>query len=355
MMQTKIAWIVEVKAAVKTLRCFLSICILFACASPACAEGALRYDAALLETPAVGPVCSYRVEYHEWDAQTLAAALLGEGFTHERKDAFGNWYSATNGEEARLLGIYASDPADEESSGLNGGFTFGVQREGISCARALSVFTSLQPVPQPERAWMDVENLSFATADAVQAKAEELFAQLGFPDMVLSNLYACTREEIQEEIHAARDDMGYAQYAQQIPECYILFYRQAVDGIALNDVARTDKARSRNDALETYVALIVSENGVESMEAFSLYDVVEQSEPVDTLSCAEALAVLERDLSKGIVQNPLSIVEAELVLYATGNALDGIWLRPIWVFTATERETDFACYLIDAHTGEIYK
>ncbi|HIS93146.1 MAG TPA: hypothetical protein IAA84_09050 [Candidatus Alectryocaccomicrobium excrementavium] len=337
----------------KTLRCFLSICILFACASPACAEGALRYDAALLETPAVGPVCSYRVEYHEWDAQTLAAALLGEGFTHERKDAFGNWYSATNGEEARLLGIYASDPADEESSGLNGGFTFGVQREGISCARALSVFTSLQPVPQPERAWMDVENLAFAAADAVQAKAEELFAQLGFPDMVLSNLYACTREEIQEEIHAARDDMGYAQYAQQIPECYILFYRQAMDGIALNDVARTDKARSRNDALETYVALIVSENGVESMEAFSLYDVVEQSEPVDTLSCAEALAVLERDLSKGIVQNPLSIVEAELVLYATGNALDGIWLRPIWVFTATEGEADFACYLIDAHTGEI--
>ena len=337
----------------KTLRCFLSICILFACASPACAEGALRYDAALLETPAVGPVCSYRVEYHEWDAQTLAAALLGEGFTHERKDAFGNWYSATNGEEARLLGIYASDPADEESSGLNGGFTFGVQREGISCARALSVFTSLQPVPQPERAWMDVENLAFAAADAVQAKAEELFAQLGFPDMVLSNLYACTREEIQEEIHAARDDMGYAQYAQQIPECYILFYRQAMDGIALNDVARTDKARSRNDALETYVALIVSENGVESMEAFSLYDVVEQSEPADTLSCAEALAVLERDLSKGIVQNPLSIVEAELVLYATGNALDGIWLRPIWVFTATEGEADFACYLIDAHTGEI--
>lgn len=337
----------------KTLRCFLSICILFACASPACAEGALRYDAALLETPAVGPVCSYRVEYHEWDAQTLAAALLGEGFTHERKDAFGNWYSATNGEEARLLGIYASDPADEESSGLNGGFTFGVQREGISCARALSVFTSLQPVPQPERAWMDVENLAFAAADAAQAKAEELFAQLGFPDMVLSNLYACTREEIQEEIHAARDDMGYAQYAQQIPECYILFYRQAMDGIALNDVARTDKARSRNDALETYVALIVSENGVESMEAFSLYDVVEQSEPVDTLSCAEALAVLERDLSKGIVQNPLSIVEAELVLYATGNALDGIWLRPIWVFTATEGEADFACYLIDAHTGEI--
>ena len=339
----------------ETLRCFLSICILFACASPACAEGALRYDAALLETPAVGPVCSYRVEYHEWDAQTLAAALLGEGFTHERKDAFGNWYSATNGEEARLLGIYASDPADEESSGLNGGFTFGVQREGISCARALSVFTSLQPVPQPERAWMDVENLAFATADAVQAKAEELFAQLGFPDMVLSNLYACTREEIQEEIHAARDDMGYAQYAQQIPECYILFYRQAMDGIALNDVARTDKARSRNDALETYVALIVSENGVESMEAFSLYDVVEQSEPVDTLSCAEALAVLERDLSKGIVQNPLSIVEAELVLYATGNALDGIWLRPIWVFIAAEGEADFACYLIDAHTGEIYK
>lgn len=337
----------------ETLRCFLSICILFACASPACAEGALRYDAALLETPAVGPVCSYRVEYHEWDAQTLAAALLGEGFTHERKDAFGNWYSATNGEEARLLGIYASDPADEESSGLIGGFTFGVQREGISCARALSVFTSLQPVPQPERAWMDVENLAFAAADAAQAKAEELFAQLGFPDMVLSNLYACTREEIQEEIHAARDDMGYAQYAQQIPECYILFYRQAVDGIALNDVARTDKARSRNDALETYVALIVSENGVESMEAFSLYDVVEQSEPVDTLSCAEALAVLERDLSKGIVQNPLSIVEAELVLYATGNALDGIWLRPIWVFTATEGEADFACYLIDAHTGEI--
>ena len=339
----------------KTLRCFLSICILFACASPACAEGALRYDAALLETPAVGPVCSYRVEYHEWDAQTLAAALLGEGFTHERKDAFGNWYSATNGEEARLLGIYASDPADEESSDLNGGFTFGVQREGISCARALSVFTSLQPVPQPERAWMDVENLAFAAADAVQAKAEELFAQLGFPDMVLSDLYACTREEIQEEIHAARDDMGYAQYAQQIPECYILFYRQAMDGIALNDVARTDKARSRNDALETYVALIVSENGVESMEAFSLYDVVEQSEPADTLSCAEALAVLERDLSKGIVQNPLSIVEAELVLYATGNALDGIWLRPIWVFTAAEGEADFACYLIDAHTGEIYK
>lgn len=202
---------------------------------------------------------------------------------------------------------------------------------------------------------MDVENLAFATADAVQAKSEELFAQLGFPDMVLSNLYACTREEIQEEIHAARDDMGYAQYAQQIPECYILFYRQAMDGIALNDVARTDKARSRNDALETYVALIVSENGVESMEAFSLYDVVEQSEPADTLSCAEALAVLERDLSKGIVQNPLSIVEAELVLYATGNALDGIWLRPIWVFTAAEGEADFACYLIDAHTGEIYK
>ena len=27
---------------------------------------------------------------------------------------------------------------------------------------------------------MDVENLAFATADAVQAKAEELFAQLGF-------------------------------------------------------------------------------------------------------------------------------------------------------------------------------
>ena len=202
---------------------------------------------------------------------------------------------------------------------------------------------------------MDVEDLAFATADAVQTKAEELFAQLGFPDMVLSNLYACTREEIQEEIHAARDDMGYAQYAQQIPECYILFYRQAMDGIALNDVARTDKARSRNDALETYVVLIVSENGVESMEAFSLYDVVEQSEPVDTLSCAEALAVLERDLSKGIVQNPLSIVEAELVLYATGNALDGIWLRPIWVFTAAEGEADFACYLIDAHTGEIYK
>ena len=138
--------------------------------------------------------------------------------------------------------------------------------------------------------------------------------------------------------------MGYAQYAQQIPECYILFYRQAMDGIALNDVARTDKARSRNDALETYVALIVSENGVESMEAFSLGDVVEKSEPVDTLSCAEALAVLERDLSKGIVQNPLSIVEAELVLYATGNALDGIWLRPIWVFTAAEGEADFACY-----------
>ena len=41
-----------------------------------------------------------------------------------------------------------------------------------------------------------------------------------------------------------------------------------MDGIALNDVARTDKARSRNDALETYVVLIVSENGVESMEAF---------------------------------------------------------------------------------------
>ena len=79
--------------------------------------------------------------------------------------------------------------------------------------------------------------------------------------------------------------MGYAQYAQQIPECHILFYRQAMDGIALNDVARTDKARSRNDALETYVVLIVSENGVESMEAFSLYDVVEQSEPADTLSC----------------------------------------------------------------------
>lgn len=202
---------------------------------------------------------------------------------------------------------------------------------------------------------MDVEDLAFATADAVQTKAEELFAQLGFPDMVLSNLYACTREEIQEEIHAAKDDMGYAQYAQQIPECYILFYRQAMDGIALNDVARTDKARSRNDALETYVVLIVSENGVESMEAFSLGDVVEKSEPVDTLSCAEALAVLERDLNKGIVQNPLSIVEAELLLYATGNASEEMWLRPTWVLTTAEGEADFACYLIDAHTGEIYK
>lgn len=339
----------------KTWLCFLLTYVLFACASSACAQGALLYDDALLETPDAGPVCSYRVEYHAWDAQILASALLGEGYAFEREDAFGTWYSATKEAETKLLGIYESDLADAGSSGLNGSFTFGVQREGISCARALSVFASLQPMPQAERAWMDVEDLAFATADAVQTKAEELFAQLGFPDMVLSNLYACTREEIQEEIHAAKDDMGYAQYAQQIPECYILFYRQAMDGIALNDVARTDKARSRNDALETYVALIVSENGVESMEAFSLYDVVEKSEPVDTLSCAEALAVLERDLSKGIVQNPLSIVEAELVLYATGNALDGIWLRPIWVFTAAEGEADFACYLIDAHTGEIYK
>ena len=94
------------------------------------------------------------VEYHAWDAQILASALLGEGYAFEREDAFGTWYSATKEAETKLLGIYASDPADEESSGLNGGFTFGVQREGISCARALSVFTSLQPVPQPERAWI---------------------------------------------------------------------------------------------------------------------------------------------------------------------------------------------------------
>lgn len=263
----------------KTWLCFLLTYILFACASSACAQGALLYDDALLETPDAGPVCSYRVEYHAWDAQILASALLGEGYAFEREDAFGTWYSATKEAETKLLGIYASDPADEESSGLKGGFTFGVQREGIFCARALSVFTSLQPVPQPGTGMDGCGKPVIRCGGCRAGESRRTFAQLGFPDMVLSNLYACTREEIQEEIHAARDDMGYAQYAQQTPECYILFYRQAMDGIALNDVARTDKARSRNDALETYVALIVSENGVESMEAFSLYDVVEQSEP----------------------------------------------------------------------------
>ena len=46
----------------KTWLCFLLTYILFACASSACAQGALLYDDALLETPDAGPVCSYRVE-----------------------------------------------------------------------------------------------------------------------------------------------------------------------------------------------------------------------------------------------------------------------------------------------------
>ena len=72
----------------KTWLCFLLTYVLFACASSACAQGALLYDDALLETPDAGPVCSYRVEYHAWDAQILASALLGEGYAFEREDAW---------------------------------------------------------------------------------------------------------------------------------------------------------------------------------------------------------------------------------------------------------------------------
>lgn len=50
----------------KTWLCFLLTYVLFACASSACAQDALLYDDALLETPDAGPVCSYRVEYHGW-------------------------------------------------------------------------------------------------------------------------------------------------------------------------------------------------------------------------------------------------------------------------------------------------
>jgi len=338
----------------------------------------------------------YKAVSLELDAGEVAKKLLKRPIIATEVYAQGPWFETGDEAFKEYLTVYDGGKSLGMDSGVVGGLSYSVLIGGKSISEKQAIFMGHDLSPSDnlwdrfkytlKNDYASFADLSFMDhMDALAEVEKVLYDTLEFPELEIAEAYSMDYETMQKHYQLYTEAMSrYGIQPEKITfskddECYAFFFRQVLDGIpvinviwqggmTINSAAGGSdsaiKIAAGNSMPYTNVSVYYDKNGVRSIRANDLYEVVESGEKKPLIGGAEALQVVIDHYSEILLASE-TIVQSMELCYVGVPSGDHYQLIPAWVFCIMQAEermnqTDGAgypiysydYYVVDAITGE---
>jgi regulatory protein YycI of two-component signal transduction system YycFG len=204
----------------------------------------------------------------------------------------------------------------------------------------------------------DLEFESYATA---VERVLQLMQSCGLPELKVKTVYALDLETMRKhyEDYANSDAGDIPEFTlSEDDECYLMHFRQIVDGIPLTDSV-WEKATRTWDVTESPIIAVYSENGLESFYSRGLYQIETAYQESPLITPLQAAQTLADDYASGIILTETEVSSVELNYVAVYENED-IVLVPAWMFVVSSRSKtpdtiDYRFGVVDAITGKLIR
>ena len=328
------------------------------------------------------------LEFVEKDRIVIDELVHGE-IIDTTNYAEGPWLEAEHNGVREYLIIYDGGASLGMDSGMNGGFTYGMQIEGISLSNKMSLVIENSPGPPGNIAqefgfdlksdYGSFVNLDFMDYTDALSEVEDILYAVGLPEVAVAETYSLDLDTMLEHYNLYLDSSSYFgideeddQYTwSKDDESYSFFFRQVVDDIPLVNMPWSKvqgipgKNTGHSDEIGyTSVELIYSKDEIISLSAISLLDVEETGEKKPLINPATALKSVIDSYSEILLGQETSVTSMELCYVAILKGENSYNLIPAWVFEVAEADewndshdgtimlNDYSYYVINAITGE---
>lgn len=216
------------------------------------------------------------------------------------------------------------------------------------------------------------KELGFASMDSGIQKVEELFAGWGSLQIQFTEGYGLDYQELErrnalyEKIEGTNADSESAEGLDfsEDDEIYVLFFRQAVDGITLVDINWYAGTRDMPNT-EGGILALFTKDGMIDLEADHIYVPGKALERIPPISAGKALEnLINKKYNVPKLEKETRVLSCELE-YAAVYEGEKYALTPVWVFLVQTKDDPqelkdpkypadtFEYVLVDAKTGEI--
>lgn len=340
----------------------------------------ISFDPDTVETSAAAR--SYTARKQLFDVETVKQNLLRRAVIDSKLYAEGPWFETGDASFKEYLCVYHGV--------IQGGLTYSLVRDGVWLTTKLADVIVDEPGPEDYYGYGQYEaalkksrfrsetDLPFMNFADVRAALLDLLQQTGFPEMAISETYTLDLATIEEQYDRFLEESAVLYPEREVSDYtwsetdtgYLFLMRQLIDQIPVLDQGWQGQGASTSPAGDPMPAsrtrVYWTRDGMASIRAYSLYELLESGPEEPLIGPAQALQVLLADLSEIIISRPTWLASVELcyVSVPASQSKDRFTLLPAWVFCLGEeltidgtdgqsRETliDYAYVVIDAISG----
>lgn len=312
---------------------------------------------------------TYKAKFIEFDKDKLIEELIRGEIVSTKTYAQGPWFEALSDKVKEYLIVYDGGKSFGTNSSLEGGFTYSFVVDYLDKLSHVITFSSGPPDMATQISdyrlksnYPSFEDLSFMTYEDALNEVKKILNFVNFPEFEVSESYSLDLDTMTknyqlylEKNNNSKDDYSFSKN----DECYLFVLRQTIDNIPLANVNWQQGTRGTGEATETEITLFYSKEGLISISARGIYEIIEKGEDKKLISGANALNTVIDNYSNAILKNPTRIISMELNYVGTVSN-NNYQLIPAWVFCiAEQKENDelkvydsHSYYVINAITGE---
>jgi len=328
------------------------------------------------------------LEFVEKDRIVIDELVHGE-IIDTTNYAEGPWLEAEHNGVREYLIIYDGGASLGMDSGMNGGFTYGIQIDGISLSNKMSLVIENSPGPPGNIAqefgfdlksdYGSFVNLDFMDYKDALSEVEDVLYAVGVPEVAVAETYSLDLDTMLEHYNLYLDSRSYFgideeddQYTwSKDDESYSFFFRQVVDDIPLTNTfwpkhegVPGKSVESSGEIGGTTSSVVYSKDGIISLSAINLLDVEESGEKKPLINPATALKSVIDSYSELLPGQETSVTSMELCYVAILIDEESYQLIPAWIFEITEEDewddphngtimlNDYSYFVVNAITGE---
>lgn len=329
------------------------------------------------------------LEFNEQDRDTVIDELVHGEIIDTKNYAEGPWLEADHDGVKEYLTIYDGGKSFGIDSGVNGGLTYGIDIDGISLSSKLSIVIENSPGPPGNIAqefgydlksdYGSFVNPSFLDYVDALAEVEGLLSTVGFPELAVAEAYSLDLDTMLDHYDLyldSRDYFGIEEEDDQYvwskdDESYQFFFRQIIGDIPLVNMAWPNvqgipgqNTGSSAEIGSTSIEVIYSKDGIISLSAINLLDVVQDGEEKSLINEATALKSVIDSYSEVLLTKETSVTSMELCYVAILTGEHSYELVPAWVFEISEENdwddpkdgtitlNDYSYFVVNAITEE---
>ena len=339
------------------------------------------------DCPAPGEISVYEADFWRPDQgetlETLKEDLLQYPIEKTEIHAEGPAFYTRSGNRSESLHIMDGGESFGTDHGVYGTFRYYAYKDEENTWNRIGSLLPLYPgmsentVYDPNTYNIKTEEcrnkeLGFASMDSGIQKVEELFAGWGGLQIQFTEGYGLDYQELErrnalyEEIEGTNADPESAEGLDfsEDDEIYVLFFRQAVDGITLVDINWYAGTRDM-PSTEGGILALFTKDGMIDLEAVHIYVPGKSLEKVTPISAGKALEnLINKKYNVPKLEKETRVLSCELE-YAAVYEGEEYALTPVWVFLVQTKDgfqvwndpenplDTFEYVLVDAKTGEI--